>query len=68
MIFYKYRVEYNINFWGSRKASGYGFAESIEDAKTKLENRYGKVNYNDLEQSTVVGFRIEETDFIDMPI
>lgn len=50
---FKYRVKYNANFWGSRKASGYVFADDADDAQHKVENKYGKVDWNDIKQSTV---------------
>lgn len=64
MKLYKFNVVYNANFWGSRKASGYVFAETIFDAREKLEKEYGEVDYSDMEQSTVVDYNIVETDII----
>lgn len=63
---YRYKVIYNTNFWGARKASGYVIAKSKEEALTKLENRFGKIDYQSLGNSTVVEYIIQETDFIDL--
>ncbi|HHT98188.1 MAG TPA: hypothetical protein GXZ90_09890 [Clostridiales bacterium] len=60
MKMYKYNVDYNANFWGSRKNSGYVFADSMEDARLKLENKYGKVDYTNLYQSSIISFKIYE--------
>lgn len=62
---YKYKILYNANFWGSRKASGYVFADDQEDAQNILEERYGKVDYTDFKYSTIVGFEIRETNLIE---
>ena len=62
---YRYKIKYNINFWGSRKASGYVFADDKDEARSILENKYGKVDYSDIKNSTVVGFEINETDIIE---
>jgi DNA-dependent RNA polymerase auxiliary subunit epsilon len=64
MTMYKFRVVYNANFWGSKKASGYIFADTEKEARTKLERKYGKVDYQDLNQSSVVDYEINETDII----
>jgi len=63
---FKYNIRYNINYWGSKKSCGYVFAESKEDVQDKLEQRFGKINYSDLNNSVIIGFDIEMTDFIDL--
>lgn len=62
---YRYKIKYNVNFWGSRKASGYVFADEKEEAQRILEDRYGKVDYTDYKNSIVTGFEIEETNLIE---
>jgi len=61
---YKYKVRYNANFWGSQKASGYVFADDMDDAKSILEKKYGKPDWSDINNSTIVGFDISPTNII----